>query len=300
MQNQPNTCTISIAGNRLTLAHYSFSPLGKKTPDRDPNYPKNDTKLERNLNRAKQEITKIALSNPWQAFCTLTFRDDSQHDYYRMSFHDLYKLASKFTTSYSRKNPDFAYLLVPEHGELKNRLHLHGFLRGIPSKDLRKKKDTKGTGTFFDKYGNPVRSFIPWNKSFGISELKMINLPESFHQQASISHYITKYVTKDILDITLGTHSYVCSNGLDHGKSFPAFTCDQDAFNDLQAVLLSRTNGYPYLCPSRPDSEFPTTHFSVTFDSHDQLLKALLILSDCVENSSLSELLLCERPDAAL
>lgn len=94
----------------------------------------NDSKLLKNISRAKQKIFELAFCNNWEYFFTGTL--DSKK-YNRSDLEKFHKDFSLFIRNYNRNhNCNIKFLVVPELHSDKKSWHLHGFLKGIPPEDL--------------------------------------------------------------------------------------------------------------------------------------------------------------------
>lgn len=156
----------------------------------------NSSKLSNNLSRAKSRVREYVLCNPWDYWCTFTINPNL---YDRYDLKTYFKDFSKFIRNYNRYCNDvdcIKYLFVAEMHQ-DSAWHLHGFIKGIKSKDL-----------YINDYG-----FLTWKqyeKKFGfISMSKIQNLEKA-------SSYMLKYMTKDVeKNVTdLNAHLYYCSKGL--------------------------------------------------------------------------------------
>lgn len=95
----------------------------------------NDSKLRENISRAKQKIFELAFCNEWQYFFTGTL--DSKK-YNRSDLEKFHKDFTLFVRNYNRNhNCNIKFLVVPELHSDKKSWHLHGFLQGINSEDLK-------------------------------------------------------------------------------------------------------------------------------------------------------------------
>lgn len=156
----------------------------------------NTEKLSGNLIRAKSTVRELVLSNPWDYWCTFTI---SPEKYNRYDLAGYMKDFSEFIHSYNRRcsaDDKVRYLLVPEQCK-DGAWHLHGFIKGIRSKDL-----------YHNKYG-----YLTWKQyeeKFGFISMSCIRDIER------ASSYILKYMTKNVneTDIKLNAHSFYSSKGL--------------------------------------------------------------------------------------
>lgn len=200
----------------------------------------NKEKLECNLSRARSKIFELALCNDWEWFATLTLNPK----YYDRK--DLKNYKAKLSTwlkNYNRiHQTDIKYLLIPENHK-DGSWHMHGLMMGLPIEHLHEfKADEKLPIKILIEiaHGHKLYSWPAYEKTFGyISISKIINAE-------SVSKYITKYITKDLLGTRIGLndHLYYCSKGLKRAE----IVCqgrlvkdlDEDYSNDYVKVKTVR------------------------------------------------------------
>lgn len=163
-----------------------------------------------NLNRAKDNIYKLALANKFDYFANITFNDSvDRYDYTK-----IVAKMSKFLNNYkSRKNPNLQYLIVPEKHK-DGAYHFHGLFSGIEPSELEHAVNNKlgskyyGLKMYVD-YKTKERPIYNW-KSYtcGFSQLTEIMDNEK------ACAYITKYITKELVESTKGKKRYWYSKGL--------------------------------------------------------------------------------------
>lgn len=170
----------------------------------------NEEKLLNNLARTRNTIFELAMCNEWDLFCTFTL-DKTKYDRYNLnSFrsdftHMIRNLRTKYKT-------DIAYLLIPErHKDCA--WHMHGFIKGLPSEELRNFTLKEKLPTYIQKKvkaGSKVYEWTSYRKKFGFCDL------EAIRDKNKASSYVTKYITKDLLESVseLNHKSYYCSQGL--------------------------------------------------------------------------------------
>ena len=170
----------------------------------------NDEKLLCNLRRTKQTIFELAICNDWDYFCTFTL-DSKKYDRYNLK-----KFQSDFTQLIrdlrKKYQCDIAYLLIPEKHK-NGAWHMHGFIKGLPDNELRLFSLDEKLGSYIIqklKNGDTVVEWTSYRKKFGFCDLEPIN------NLNKASAYVTKYVTKDLLNSVqeLNHKSYYCSKGL--------------------------------------------------------------------------------------
>lgn len=152
-----------------------------------------DTSINRTINK----IYEIARSEDWEYFITFTFNPNKVD---RQNYDDvttklkncMYYLKSNFA-------PDLKYLLVPELHKDKKSFHFHGVLSNVGDLDF-------------------INSGIKINDTDYIYNLEQYYLGFSnctkVKDTKKISHYICKYITKDLCSVTQGKKRYWASRNL--------------------------------------------------------------------------------------
>lgn len=170
----------------------------------------NKEKLEASLSRTKSKIFELALCNEWEWFVTLTLNPE-YHD--RKDLKNYKTKLSTWIKNYNRLHKtDIKYLLIPENHK-DGSWHMHGLMMGLPMEELHEfTKDEKLPIKILVEiaHGHKIYSWPAYEKTFGyITISKIINAE-------SVSKYITKYITKDLLSTRIGVneHLYYCSQGL--------------------------------------------------------------------------------------
>lgn len=171
----------------------------------------NDSKLEKNIQRAKNNIFEYAFCNPWDWFFTGTL-DPKKYD--RTNLDKFHKDLTQWLRDYSKQhNVQIKFLLVPEQHSDGISWHIHGFLRGLPKEDLKQfvVGDVMGKGLAEKvKKGDVVYNWLPYAKKFGFCDLEPIRNAEA------VSKYMTKYINKNLASSVkdLNAHLYYHSRGL--------------------------------------------------------------------------------------
>ena len=143
-----------------------------------------ESKLEnilRSQKRAKERIFDIVVLNKWDYFCTFTF-DPHKVDSYS-SIDVMHKVKSWF--SYQHKFHGMSYILVPEFHR-SGRIHIHalivlGCLKVIDSGKT-------------NKHGDKIYNIGAWRYGWSTAE-------PIYGSQIQLAHYVTKYISKDIVKI---------------------------------------------------------------------------------------------------
>lgn len=170
-----------------------------------------DSKLEKNIQRAKNNIFEYAFCNPWDWFFTGTL-DPKKYD--RANLDKFHKDLTQWLRDYGKQyNVKIKFLLVPEQHSDGISWHIHGFLRGLPKEHLKQfvVGDVMGKALAEKvKKGGVVYNWLPYAKKFGFCDLEPIRNPEA------VSKYMTKYINKNLASSVkdLNAHLYYHSRGL--------------------------------------------------------------------------------------
>lgn len=175
----------------------------------------NDEKLSSSISRARSAIFELAFCNTWDWFFTGTL---SPEKYDRSNLEKFHKDITQFIGNQNKNhNCKIQFLLVPELHKDRKSWHMHGFLRGIPEKQLHKFQlgDTMSSYIAYKvRWGQPVYNWLPYSKKFGFCDLEPITSAEP------ASKYVTKYINKDLAHSVseVGAHMYYCSRGLERAQ----------------------------------------------------------------------------------
>lgn len=179
------------------VRYTSFSNLKGQGRVVQHNGTSTEDELERyntiNLIRRRQNISDLAYANgcvkPWEYFVTLTFDDKFVENSY--SHEKVTKYLTNWLCHQKRRNPDMRYLLVPELHE-SGRIHFHGVFSDVPKWELTPGISAK-TGRVIIQNGKIIYNLTNYKLGFTtVSEVENIE---------AVSHYISKYITKDLLNL---------------------------------------------------------------------------------------------------
>lgn len=147
------------------------------------------------FNRTVNEIYKISRQCNWEYFITLTF-DKEKVDRYDYSL-CMKKANTWFNNQRKRKAFDLQYLFVPEQHK-DGAWHIHGLIAQV------------GVMSFADS-GKKEKGKIVYNLDgwkFGFSTATRVD------DVNKVSTYITKYITKELCDVTKGKKRYFRSQNI--------------------------------------------------------------------------------------
>lgn len=145
--------------------------------------------------RSRIKIYDMAIMNDWEWFVTFTFNPAKVDSF---DYSETTKKLSTWLNNLKRDNPNMSYLIVPEK-HLSGRFHFHALMSSLNPQifDLSGQKDNKGRDIYnLGKY------------KFGWSTATKIGSNERAVK------YLTKYITKDSLQVTKNKKKYWNSKNL--------------------------------------------------------------------------------------
>lgn len=176
-------------------------------------------------NRSKNEVFKIARSNEWEWFITLTFNRKMVTD--RTDYDSiLEKLRKWFNNLKQRKSPNMRYLLIPEqHKKVEDNglraWHFHGLLADCPELHLYLLDNIR----YAKKSNTPVYSIREYKLGF--------NTATAVKNNEAVTRYISKYITKSLVNQTKGKRRYIASNNCNKPKEYRYFLQDICDLTDM-------------------------------------------------------------------
>ena len=234
-------------------------------------YEKEERSIKTSLNRTKQKIYDLAYSNDWSFFVTLTFDDNKliqKHNTGAWDYDVCVKELHSFFTVLKRNCSDIQYLGVPElhhtfynvctgdvvsynnknftdkdyndlisksnrtsqeqiiinnvlNGIYKRRFHFHFLFNNFPKSKL----TDSGKKT---KDGQTIYNLLNYSLGFTTAtEIKSLQAAQ---------HYITKYVTKDLMSVAKGKKRYWSSKNLKKAEEI-TFILDDSEQRELKTIL---------------------------------------------------------------
>lgn len=157
------------------------------------------------VSRIKSKIKEYSLCNDFEYFFTQTL--NTNHNRYDLNEFKL--LIQKKFKAYKRKNSDFKYLIIFEKHK-DGAYHLHGLVSGL------------GQDVYINSNNYLSLAFF---EDLGFNSLSKIK------DNVKVSHYITKYISKD-MEKTSSGYTYFHSQGLK--------TCKKTVldFNEFKNYLI--------------------------------------------------------------
>ena len=154
---------------------------------------------EVSIKRTKKKVYDYAKSNEWEWFVTFTFSPDKGTKY-----------LSKWFNNLKRSSPALSYLVVPEQHK-DGAYHFHGLFSGMNEHQI------VWTGKYVIKRVRGLRSKFVRTKEkiYKIGSYKLGWMTATrVREMEKVTSYITKYITKDMLNGLHGRKRYWCSRNL--------------------------------------------------------------------------------------
>lgn len=161
--------------------------------------------MQDSLRRTKQTIYKYARANNWEWFATITVADiNTRYDYDKCI-----SLISKWLQNQKTKNcPDLKYIIVPEQHK-DGAYHFHGVFSNIGKMKIVKAINPNNNKLLIDNKGRQIFNVTSYRSGF--TTFTPVTSTER------VSTYITKYITKDIINNVSCRKRYLCSKNLSKG-----------------------------------------------------------------------------------
>lgn len=166
-------------------------PKSEQTPEQAAH------SLQVSLNRTKNAIYDLAKSNDWEWFVTFTFDPKMCNS---TDYDVVVKMLKRFIDN-MRKNyaPGLIYLIVPELHADGKKFHFHGLLANTGRIDFTK-------SGIRDDDGEMIYNVFQWE--YGFSTASKIK------DTVRASAYITKYMTKECVQVTKNKRRYYASKNI--------------------------------------------------------------------------------------
>lgn len=156
-----------------------------------------DDELERELKKRvkerREKVTDLALNNEWEYFVTITFDPKNKKNFPQGYTHEqAIELLTLWINNQKHQNTQMSYLLVSEFHK-KGQLHFHGLFKNVPKWILEEAINPK-TNKKLIMDGVQVYNLV--NYKHGFTTISKVQDSER------VSHYVAKYITKEIINIT--------------------------------------------------------------------------------------------------
>lgn len=149
----------------------------------------------RSVNRARQQIYEICKNEKWDWFVTLTLSPEKVD---RFNYVECSKKVSQWLKNLKKKSSELKYIIVPEKHPKKGGYHFHGLFANI--------SDLTITDSGHKKCGQIIYNLD--NYSFGWSTVTIVR------ENEAVVRYLTKYITKDLVESTKGKKKYWVSRNV--------------------------------------------------------------------------------------
>lgn len=166
-------------------------------------------------------IIEYARANNWDWFLTFTFNPELVNSFdYKQCIN---KLTIWFNNIKKRKAPDIMYLGVPEQHK-SGRWHFHVLVSEKNGLDIT---------NVLQLTESPVKGVFNVNAwKYGFSTATAVK------DTKRVSTYITKYITKDLIEHTQGQHRYFKSNNLERAAEF-TYSVEPEILDELKLQLIA-------------------------------------------------------------
>ena len=192
---------------------------------------KSNVRLEESIIRTRRLVFEYAMSNNWQYFCTFTI---DKNKYNRYNLNEYHKAFSHWLRNYFRRKLgyDVQYILIPEEHE-DGAWHEHGLFTNFPLSELVEFKTTDNIPRKLKKRiedGHKMYNCPAYAKKFGYCTFEPVRNSEA------CAKYVTKYITKDIVNssIETGHKLYYVSRKLKKAENIAIGTYNGVPFYDFE------------------------------------------------------------------
>lgn len=159
---------------------------------------KKEHSMQTSVNRSKNNLYRIARSNDWDYFITITF-DREQLD--SSDYREVVKKITKWLNNMQQRgSAKMKYLIVPEFHKDGIHYHFHGLLANCDNLNL---VDSR----HIDKMGEKIYNISNWKYGFTTAV--------KIKDNGKVTSYIGKYITKDLLNKTKYKRRYFASMSCD-------------------------------------------------------------------------------------
>lgn len=219
----------------IDMDYEKMLPIVQKKIEAEKNIKKYANEM-RSVRRTKQTLYEIARGSSWELFVTITIGDDDK----RYDLSEVKRYVSKRINNVKSKyNLDFKYLLIPEKHK-DGAWHLHGLFKEIRGLKLRRAINPY-TGQKIVKNGIQV---------YNIPLLDVVGYTTATYVQnnARVTQYITKYITKEMEIEFPGQRKYLASLHLPRGNEMLYDTdesgqCVEDVLQEIYGYVPVMTYG---------------------------------------------------------
>ena len=204
---------------------------------------------QRNLRRMKELVYDIAYENgciqPWEYFGTITFDDNKVN---ALDYDKAKEKLKNWLDTMRRKSSDMRYLIIAELHK-SGRIHFHGLFSNVNWQLT--EAINPHTNKPIVKNGSKIYNIKDFNLGFTtVSKIKDMD---------AVTFYITKYITKELLDIKNKKHYWASRNLKKPSKQY--FNCLND---ELFFEYLNKNNFNIDRYNSKVTCESVTDYYNVS------------------------------------
>ena len=177
-------------------------------------------------NRTIKNLYNIARSNNWNWFCTFTFDTKKVNS---TNYDTVMSEISSYMKGLRKKYKDMKYLLIPELHEDKKKYHVHGLLANIPDECFVYLRSLKGRDVYH-----------LYNYRLGFDYHTKVD------DNNKVVRYITKYITKALMETTKNKRRYIYSLNCDKPEEINIYVTNmRKLFETIQDnIIYSKTVEY--------------------------------------------------------
>jgi len=169
------------------------------------------------MKRTKENIRDLVINNDFTHWGTVTYDSKKINRY---DLEEIQKKTSQYLKNIKKRyDNNMQYLLIFEQHKDKA-WHGHMFLKTLA---VHMENATTKKGNDMTENGQSVLNWKLWANKFGFTKFLDIshlygNSSENYTELLKVSNYITKYITKDLIELRANKKKYWASRGLTKPK----------------------------------------------------------------------------------
>lgn len=158
--------------------------------------------------RAVESIMQMVKNQTWGHFATITFdpKKVDRHDFAACSAAVACYLKSLRRYAKYNKLPPLQYVVVAERHK-NGAYHFHALIQNLPKERIT--RATHDGKELSDKAGRPIFNF-----DYEMGHTTVVPVGATYEDQSKVGSYITKYITKDLINAIKGKKAYWASHGM--------------------------------------------------------------------------------------
>lgn len=189
-----NQTQVKVYNKPIEFGQKKVRANERKKENKDRTQQAIDLSIRQSMNRTKNSIWQIALSNKWEYFVTFTFNPKivKSDDYEECVFY----MSQWLKNAKYRCSPDMKYLIVPEYHKDKRKFHFHALMSNIQ-------------GITLVDSGYRTNNKIIYNiANYHLGYTTAIPVDSDKDGQNKTCGYMLKYITKDLVNLSQGKKRY--------------------------------------------------------------------------------------------